>query len=177
MDYLSDAQLVNRALQRRGDASQAFALLYGRYQSKVAAYIGARVNYNTALMEDVLQDTFTRAWQKLEQLQEADKFFPWLVTIARNTALDSLRDKKRVNDLATILKVEEEDLHEAPDLGETEKLLATLDPSDREIVVLKIILEYSFDEIAIKLSVSVSATKMRYYRALDKLKHQLNRES
>lgn len=173
---MSDAQLVKRALQRRGDASMAFAQLYARYQSKVAAYIGAKVNYNAALMEDVLQDTFTRAWQKLEQLQDADKFFPWIVTIARNTALDTLRDKKRINDLATILKVEEQELQEGPDLGETEHLLATLDPSDREIVVLKIILEYSFEEIAIKFSASVSATKMRYYRALDKLKTLLNRQ-
>ncbi|MFT5313807.1 MAG: RNA polymerase sigma-70 factor (ECF subfamily), partial [Paraglaciecola sp.] len=53
MDSLSDAQLIKRTIQRRGDASLAYAMLYGRYQHKIAAYVGAKVNYNQALVDDV----------------------------------------------------------------------------------------------------------------------------
>jgi RNA polymerase sigma-70 factor (ECF subfamily) len=59
------------------------------------------------------------------------------------------------------------------DLGETEQILSTLDPIDREIVVMKAVLEYSLEEIATQLSLKLSATKMRYYRALDKLKAEI----
>ena len=173
MDSLSDAQLIKRTIQRRGDASLAFARLYGRYQHKVAAYVGAKVNYNHALVDDVLQDSFMTAWNKLEQLQDANKFFPWLVTIARNTAMDVLRDKKRVEALSSLLSLDEEVAEPELDLGETEQILLLLEPIEREIVVMKAVLEYSLEEIATQLSFKLSATKMRYYRALDKLKTEL----
>jgi len=173
MDSLSDAQLIKRTIQRRGDASLAFARLYGRYQHKVAAYVGAKVNYNHALVDDVLQDSFMTAWNKLEQLHDANKFFPWLVTIARNTAMDVLRDKKRVEALSSLLSLDEEVAEPELDLGETEQILLLLEPIEREIVVMKAVLEYSLEEIAIQLSLKLSATKMRYYRALDKLKAEL----
>jgi RNA polymerase sigma-70 factor (ECF subfamily) len=173
MHSLSDTQLVKRTLQRRGDASLAFAKLYGRYQHKVAAYVGAKVNYNQALVDDVLQDTFMTAWNKLEQLKDANKFFPWLVTIACNTAMDVLRDKKRVEQLSSLLSLDDEVAEPELDLGETEQILSTLDPTDREIVVMKAVLEYSLEEIATQLSLKLSATKMRYYRALDKLKAEI----
>lgn len=172
MDNLSDAQLVKRTLQRKGDAALAFAKLYGRYHVKIAAYIGAKVNYNKSIIEDVQQETFTIAWNKLEQLKDVEKFFPWLVTISRNAAMDVLREKKRVNELEAILKIDNDDKVDEliSELGDTEQLLTTLEPLDREVVVLKVLLEYSFEEISNKLSLSISATKMRYYRALDKLK-------
>lgn len=147
----------------------AFAYLYARYQRKVSAYVGAKVGYNHGISDDVLQDTFMLAWHKLEQLKDPEKFFPWLVTIARNSALDVLRDKQRVDEISHLLRQEEE-ADEPLDLTETERLLASLETIDREIVVMRAVLECSFEEIGQQLSLTLSATKMRYYRALDKLK-------
>tara|TARA_R110000744_G_scaffold272927_1_gene385805 strand:- start:1811 stop:2347 length:537 start_codon:yes stop_codon:yes gene_type:complete len=174
LQHLTDIQLVKRTLQRRGDASLAFAKLYGRYQAKIAAYIAAKVSYNSSLVDDVLQDTFMTAWHKLEQLKEHDKFFPWVVTIARNTAMDVLREKKRVDDISHLLNQEEPEAEEALDLGATEKMLVNLDPVDREIVVMKAVLECSFEEISAQLGLALSASKMRYYRALDKIKSEVS---
>ena len=176
MQHLTDIQLVKRTLQRRGDASLAFAKLYGRYQAKIAAYIAAKVSYNPSLVDDVLQDTFMTAWHKLEQLKEHDKFFPWVVTIARNTAMDVLREKKRVDDISHLLNQEEPETEteEELDLGATEKMLVNLDPVDREIVVMKAVLECSFEEISAQLGLALSASKMRYYRALDKVKSEVS---
>lgn len=173
MQALTDIQLVKRTLQRRGDASLAFAKLYGRYQGKIAAYIAAKVLYNPSLVDDVLQDTFMTAWHKLEQLKDHDKFFPWVVTIARNTAMDVLREKKRVDDISYLLNQQEPETEEDIDLGETEKMLANLEPIDREIVVMKAVLECSFEEISSQLGLALSASKMRYYRALDRLKSEI----
>ncbi|MFT6897324.1 MAG: RNA polymerase sigma-70 factor (ECF subfamily) [Paraglaciecola sp.] len=169
LQHLTDTQLVHRTLQRKGDATLAFAHLYGRYQRKVSAYVGAKVGYNHGISDDVLQDTFMLAWHKLEQLKDHDKFFPWLITIARNTALDVLRDKKRVNEISHLLSIEE-GAEEPFDLTQTEQLLATLAVLDREIVVMRAVLESTFEDISQQLNLTLSATKMRYYRALDKLK-------
>lgn len=161
---------MHRTLQRKGDATLAFAHLYARYQRKIAAYVGAKVGYNHGIRDDVLQDTFMQAWHKLEQLKDHDKFFPWLITIARNTALDVLRDKQRVDEISHLLSLEEEEADEPFDLTQTERLLATLDVMDREIVVMRAVLESTFEDIGRQLNLTLSATKMRYYRALDKLK-------
>lgn len=162
---------MRRTLQRKGDAAPAFAQLYSRYQRKIAAYVSAMVNYNQAVIDDVLQDTFLTAWKKINLLQDETRFFQWLVTIARNTAMDALRDKKRTDEISEIFSVDEDSEQDEPiDMGQTESMLASLDSEERETVVYKAILEYSFEEIAAVLGNSVSAVKMRYYRALEKLK-------
>jgi RNA polymerase sigma-70 factor (ECF subfamily) len=171
LQHLTDRQLVHKTLQRKEDGTLAFAYLYARYQQKISAYIGAKVGYNQSIIDDVLQDTFMVAWHKLEQLKDHDKFFPWLITIARNTALDVLRDKHRVDEISHLLSLEEE-ADEPFDLTVSERLLATLDVLDREIVVMRAVLEGTFEDIGRQLNLTLSATKMRYYRALDKLKAQ-----
>lgn len=168
---LTDSQLVKRTIQRKTDASPAFAELYGRYQRKLAAYVSAKVNYNQSLIDDVIQDTFSTAWKNIHQLKDSEKFFQWVVTIARNNAMDVLRDRKKAQELNEIFGVDESsEQPETLDLGETEAILATLSDDEREIVVYKAILEYSFEEIACELNQTLSATKMRYYRAMEKLK-------
>ncbi|MGY0591332.1 MAG: sigma factor-like helix-turn-helix DNA-binding protein, partial [Paraglaciecola chathamensis] len=91
----------------------------------------------------------------------------------RNTAMDVLREKKRVDDISYLLNQEEPETEEDIDLGETEKMLANLEPLDREIVVMKAVLECSFEEISSQLGLALSASKMRYYRALDRLKSEI----
>ncbi len=171
MKTLSDSQLVKRTGQRKADAALAFAELYGRYQGKVAAYVSAKVNYNQALIDDVIQDTFMTAWKNIHQLRDSERFFQWIVTIARNNAMDVLREKKKTDELGELFGISDESIQpDAIDLGETEAILSALAADERETVVYKAVLEYSFEEIAAELQQSVSAVKMRYYRAMEKLK-------
>jgi RNA polymerase sigma-70 factor, ECF subfamily len=83
-----DAELVER-LQRRD--AQALAELYDRYGRLVYSLI-LRVVRNTALAEDLVQETFLRVWNRAQGFDaQRGALGPWLLAIARNRAIDYLR--------------------------------------------------------------------------------------
>jgi len=85
-----DARLVERA--RMGD-EKAFAALYNRYRIEMYKYLAGLVTIEEA--EDLLQETFWKAYKGLAGLQEGEKFQGWLYRIARNCAYDYLRRRRR----------------------------------------------------------------------------------
>ena len=89
--HLQDAALVARA--RRGD-HQAFAELVRRYENAAHAVVAQRVNDREAAL-DVVQDGFVRAYCKLGQLRDLERFGAWLRTIMVREALGWLRGQYR----------------------------------------------------------------------------------
>src|SRR5437879_5036397 len=85
-----DEQLVNAA--HAGDRA-AFSALFARDRDLVYAYAYARL-LNREDAEDVMQDTFIRAYQSLERLRGAGSWQSWLMRIARNLCHDALRRKR-----------------------------------------------------------------------------------
>src|SRR5262245_55103325 len=88
---LHDADLVEAA--RSGDRA-AFADLYARYGSVVHGVLLARVPPRDA--EDLVQDVFLIALRRLSTLRESGAFGGWLLTIARNRAVDYHRRAREV---------------------------------------------------------------------------------
>src|SRR5215470_10132572 len=82
--------LVNHA--REGDA-QAFSELVRRYENKIFR-LGLHITQNREDAEDVLQETFLKAYEHLDQFQGNAKFYTWIVRIAVNQALMKLRRRK-----------------------------------------------------------------------------------
>lgn len=163
-----DAELVDRA--RKGDHS-AFAQLFQQNQQKFSAYIRAQIRYDANMAEDIVQDAFILAWRKLDNLKDNERFFSWMISICRNVAYDYLREKKRTEELLDCFNMNIDDHGtDIEYLGDLERMLLKLNDDEREITVLKAVLELSFDEISEQLGLSVSAAKMRYYRSLEKLK-------
>jgi RNA polymerase sigma-70 factor (ECF subfamily) len=87
LSHASDQQLVTRALE---DRQEAYAELYDRYHAAVNRLIYRRL-CNTAEAEDLTQVTFVKAFRELGTYRPEMKFEPWLLTIARNTAVDHQR--------------------------------------------------------------------------------------
>jgi RNA polymerase sigma-70 factor (ECF subfamily) len=87
---LPDEQLVNAA--RAGDRA-AFSTLFARDRDLVYAYTYARLRSREEA-EDVVQDTFVRAYQSLGQLRGPGAWQAWLMQIARNLCHDALRRKQ-----------------------------------------------------------------------------------
>src|SRR6185312_17266775 len=83
-------ELVERA--RRKDAG-AFASLISRYE-RVALSVAYGVVGDAAAAGDVTQDAFVRAWERLSDLREPERFGTWLCGIVRNLSLDMLRRRK-----------------------------------------------------------------------------------
>jgi RNA polymerase sigma-70 factor (ECF subfamily) len=109
---LTDGQLVARC--RRGD-QDAWRLLVERFSRYVHAISiqGFRLSEHDA--EDVFQDVFARAYQRLGQLRDDDAVRPWLAQLTRRACLDRLRAGGRVDPVAEI------------DAGEVDETLATLE--------------------------------------------------
>src|SRR5512133_3252790 len=87
---IDESALVGRA--REGDA-RAFSDLVRRYEGKIFR-LAQHVTQNREDAEDVLQETFLKAYEHLDQFQGNSKFYTWLVRIAVNQGLMKLRKRK-----------------------------------------------------------------------------------
>src|SRR5215467_14254499 len=80
------------ALARQRDA-KAFSELVRRYEGKIFR-LAQHITQNREDAEDVLQETFLKAYEHLDQFQGQSKFYTWIVRIAVNQALMKLRKRK-----------------------------------------------------------------------------------
>lgn len=168
-DYkvLTDEMLVEFSLI--GD-ERAFAELVSRYEKPVhtAAY-GITGNYFSA--QDASQDAFVSAWIKLASLNDAAKFRPWLMAIARNSARNLTA---RYRAVARDIPLDDELVSAIPDdsseADELRELIDTLDADTRDILKLHYFEGYSVKEIAEKLGQPVGTIKWRLSEGRKKLR-------
>jgi len=186
--YSDESGLI--AAARSGDA-EAFTQLVNRYERKIFR-LAKHITQNDEDAEDVLQDSFLKAYEHLGDFQEQSKFYTWLVRIAVNESLMRLR-KRRPGKLVS--------LDETVDTGEEtiareiavwddnpeqrygqEELrgilmqaIDSLAPIFRTVFVLRDIDELSTEETAKALSISVPAVKSRLLRARLELRDKLTR--
>ena len=93
---LSDEQLAYRV--QKGDRA-SFEILVRKYQVPLLRFIRERV-HSEADAEDIVQDAFVRAFQRIDRYRDAWRFSTWLFTIAHRLAISHLR-AKRPRNLAT----------------------------------------------------------------------------
>jgi RNA polymerase sigma-70 factor (ECF subfamily) len=118
----SDAALVQRLLQR--DVS-AFEQLYDRHSRIVYALV-LRILQQASTAEEVVQDVFLQLWRNASRYQSArGAFVPWLLTLARNRALDHLRLKSERQ------RRREEQTEEPPPIATSPEYEAALDEKRR----------------------------------------------
>ena len=175
-----DMQLIQRVLD--GDDT-AFSVLVRKYQRSVHALAWRKIG-DFHIAEDITQDTFLKAYQRLSTLKEPQRFASWLYVIAANHCSTWLRKKR--------LKTQSlEDTHSAQlekatysgyVIAENErttaearrevvkKLLARLQESERTVITLHYLGGMTHEEISEFLGVSVAAIKNRLYRAREPLK-------
>lgn len=124
--------------------------------------------------EDAAQETFWRAYQALNRYDPRRSFPTWLLSIAAHYCIDQQR-KRRIPILSVDLLPEEDAPDPAPnpekvvsELEETSqmrRLLSKLGPQDRAAIILRYWYEFSEEEIARTLNLTVSAVKSRLHRA------------
>ncbi len=177
---LTDEELVQLAIARRGSDDRPFRVLFARHKKMIwrACY---RFVHNSEDAEDLTQDVFVKAYRSMAQFQGKASFKTWLYRIAINTSQNELRRRSRrpvnssttIDDLAEVLP--QKDSPESIWLKNErmtllKKALAELRSADSEIIYLKDIHQKPYIEIAETLDISVSAAKMRVQRARAALK-------
>ena len=161
-----EARLV--AAARKGDRD-AFTELVQRNQRRVFRLAG-RFFQQRADVEDTAQETFLRAWSRLDTYRERAPFEHWLTRICLNCCYTRLRREK-----GTLpLPANEPAVHGDPDAAlEVRGLLSRLRPSDRFLLLLLEGEGWSVEEVAGRLGWSQVNVRVRAHRARKRLRRLL----
>ncbi len=163
-----DAELVRRTLG--GDRS-AFEALMASHLARARA-VARSVLGDDPAVDDVLQESFLRAYDRLGQLGELGTFPAWLCVIVRNEAVSWLRRHARTRatglDHADEIASRERE-GENPRLPTLRSALEGLSPAYREIIRLKYEADLSYEQIAETLGTTVANVEKRLYRARQQL--------
>jgi RNA polymerase sigma-70 factor, ECF subfamily len=184
---VTDLTLVHAT--RSGDVS-AFEELVRRYDRRLFR-IGQHMVHNREDAEDVVQEAFLKAYQHLDQFREDAKFSTWLIRIAMNQSLMWLRKQRTVREVSIDNDFQLEDgdlpmdvpdwapnpeqLYRAAELREIlRNTLQELSPSLRIVFVLRDIEEFTLEQTAEVLQLSVAAVKARSWRVRLQVRKRLS---
>jgi len=167
---MEQRRLLDQASQ--GD-HEAFGALVGGHLARLDA--AARlILRDPELARDAVQEATLRAWKNLRGLRDPDRLGPWLRRLTVNACLDIARKQR-----GRSFEVELTPIHDAPvqdvtsrvaDALYVERMLATIDPAQRAVVVLHYYLDLTLPETAATLGIPVGTAKSRLNRALDAMR-------
>jgi RNA polymerase sigma-70 factor (ECF subfamily) len=172
-----DASLVRRSLD--GDTA-AFEQLYRGHVRRVHGAILRLVGMDRGRAEELTQDAFVRAWQKLSSFRHESAFSTWLYRLGVNTALMDLRGKREetgTDEQALELAAGGDVPFCAGERGDLERAVAALPPRARAVLVLHDIEGWKHEEIAAELGMAVGSSKAQLHRARGLLRRALGGES
>lgn len=154
----------------------AFQRLYRVHVDRIYGAVYRLAGYDHARAEDLTQDAFVRAWQKLAEFRHESAFGTWLYRLAVNVALMDIRARG-----ANPVGFMDED--QLPEPGETpfcaaerdelERAIGQLPPRARAVLVLHDIEGWRHEEIATELGMAVGTSKAQLHRARGLLRNML----
>ncbi|MGI6434773.1 MAG: RNA polymerase sigma factor [Syntrophomonadaceae bacterium] len=183
----ADIELVKQTLQGN---EEGFEKLVKRYQDKVYT-LCYRYSGNDEDAYDLAQEAFIKAYRSLGTFKGSSRFSTWLYRITTNVCLDEIRRKKRRiqaqsldqpvegadGEMARIVLDDNlpiDALYEQQEQVQyIQSLLMQMKPEHRMVLLLKDIMEFSYEEIAQMLNISSGTIKSRLSRARDLLRRKL----
>lgn len=173
-----EEELVAHA--RKGDHA-AYESLYRLNRDRVYGLLWRMSGGQHALAEDLLQEAFVRAWQKLDSFRGDSQFGTWLHRLAVNVALSDRRTRLRqagkevaLDEQVYRTAVGSEDVH-ADKQRDLERSIAKLPERARTVLVLYDIEGYQHAEIAEMTGMAVGSSKAQLHRARKLLREELSR--
>lgn len=168
--------------------SELYEILVRRNNQKLYRIIRSYLK-DEVVIEDVMQNTYVKAYTKLHQFKLDASFSTWLVRIGINEALAEIKEHKKLYNLSThSINFRGNDTIEIPDTNdlnpqdkmisnETKHLLELsidqLETKYKAVYILKEVEEMSLKEIAITLDLTVANVKIRLHRSKEMLKEKL----
>ena len=171
---LSDSCLIS--LYKKGN-EEALSSLFERHKSRIFTTVFFIVK-DKYIAEDILQEVFIKTINVIKEnrYNEQGKFLPWILRVAHNMAIDNFRKEKRNpkitladgSDIFNCLKFSEssEDNEKLSKDSKKylKKMMLKLPDKQREVLVMRLYMKMSFQEIAIETNVSINTAlgRMRY---------------
>jgi RNA polymerase sigma-70 factor (ECF subfamily) len=182
----TSAQLVLLVNQAKDGNRSAFAQLIDQFQADVFRMVYYRIR-SRADAEDIAQDVFLKAYQKISGIKDASRFRGWLFSIT----LNRIRDFQRKKRFRSLFKAEDENIESQPPLEtgtdqpdaldhvlredfwrQIRLILNKLSKMEREVFLLRFFDHLNINEIAGALKKNESTIKTHLYRALAKFKKE-----
>ena len=161
----SESKLIKRC--KEGDAKAQYKL-YKLY-SKGMYNIAIRMTNDHGTAEDVIQDSFIKAFSEIQKLQNEKAFGGWLKRIVINRCIDATRKKRIVFTDMELISVKHMDIAEEVDDSIDPELvhhfIKKLPDGARQILVMRALEGYKHADIAEKFRISESTAKTQYFRA------------
>jgi RNA polymerase sigma-70 factor, ECF subfamily len=173
--------------QRSGDLEREFALLFEEYSAPIYNYVLRMVSDHDRAA-DITQDTFIKAYRKLDTVTEATSTRSWLYRIATNTAIDDMRRRRML-----VRAVDDEDqpaFANEPDRGpgpeaqvmagtldeRVQRALMTLRPNHRQCLLLSDLEDMAPQQIGEVMGISYAAVRTLLCRARGEMRRALAAE-
>lgn len=172
---------------RCGDQDAAFRRLV-RQHGKTVHTVSYRLLKDRARAEDVMQETFMKAYETIDTLHDPKRLGAWLKSIAWNKSLDILRSEKRADANRTALAQQAADDETAPALEALEALtsdeerralkdcLDALPPEKRAAVLGRFFADLEYSELAAATGEKTDTLRIRVARAMPELRECLERK-
>lgn len=157
----------------RAQKKEAIELLYDNYSSALYGIV-VRIVRSSELAQDVLQDTFVKAWKNGPSYDPTKgRLFTWLLNIARNTAIDATRSASfkmgdKTGGLDSLVSLGSPSIN--PDHVGLRKLVGKLDPKYRTLVELIYFQGYTQQEVEKELNIPIGTIKTRLRAAIGELR-------
>jgi len=178
-EQLSDIELVLH-FKTEKDKEKIFKVIVGRYQKRLYWHIRKLVIVHED-SDDILQNTFVKAWRFLQDFREESELFTWLYKISTNEALSFL-NKKRTKFLIPLHDVNKELMKVIDDKSEfsgdeieakLQKAILLLPDKQRVVFNLKYFEDMPYDDISKILGTSVGALKASFHHAVKKIEKHI----
>ena len=175
----SDVELL-ASFVHSGNES-AFAELYGRHKAEIYTYCLRMMSGDSDRASDVFQEVFIKAFEKAKQFRNGSNVIGWIYTIARNMCLNAIRNEHSCESIEDQISRESSDRSLAPEYDEEqhflrdklEKALKMLPVEFREPFMLREFDGFSYREIALMTGATLGMTKVRIYRAKQRMRELL----
>lgn len=172
---ITDLELVELV---KGGRLEAFSELVKRHQKGLLRLV-FRMMKDVAKSEDIVQEAFIKAYEKLESFEGRSSFRSWLIQIALNTAKNKLRvvyrefaDISQIN--LSVAPKAESNLYDLAVSEMLQKEIDQLPAKQKTALVLRIYDDLSFKEISELMDCPYDTAKANYRHAILKLKESLN---
>lgn len=173
---VADVELVKKALANPDD----FALIIEKYEKKLLRYLSYFAGADRAQAEDILQETMIKVYRNLNGFNQTMSFSSWIYRIAHNEALNYLRKNKKQASVSldsedeenvSLLKVLASDEDIPADVaqkeiaGKVREILNLLKEDYRELLVLRFLQDYDYQEISEMLKKPIGTIGVMIARA------------
>lgn len=170
MSGIDDSELVSRVVARND--SRAFGELVRRHQSQVRNFL-RKMTRDMALADDLAQDTFLHAWDRLHTFAGSGSFVGWLMSVAYTTFLQSKRRSNRYREILEAVgqQTEGERVSELSDeIGDLDRFLAVLTEEERAVMILSYACGLSHREIGAAAKLPIGTVKSIIFRSKEKVR-------